>query len=375
MQDVSTGETLDQLLAKAQEAGPDTRIELRDAIASFGEAAVEAMADWTGEPRLAAFAIRVLERIGREPTPRQAVVDVLRSLDRSTLSAPLQRDVDVAFDALGASPTKPSAAVRRQSSALGRPGVPGRGYWMMRTSQWERPFVWAEAQRGRLRQGWGSTPEQDLHVIARVRRTGGRLNDDQEFSVRSRRMNTAEPDGMRVGDVVATPNLPVWGRLSVFEVTGSYRYEMVEPMRWGERFGHILPVRLLAADIDRRSPKVSDGLRAMLRPQSRLFNISGYGGEVEALLGNDRVPAHRASDRWGELWTEKEYETLFGRFPPLGARPSDEQIGLLAAELGRTFDAISWQWADGASFCGGGSASTTSQPLKVWLKRIGACRT
>ena len=71
----------------------------------------------------------------------------------------------------------------------------------MRTSQWERPFVWAEAQQGRLRQGWGWTDEMNLEVIAEVRRSGGQLSEDQQMSVRSRRMRTSEPDGMRVGDI------------------------------------------------------------------------------------------------------------------------------------------------------------------------------
>jgi hypothetical protein len=358
---------LAELLAKAREASPSTRIELRDPVAQFGEAAVDAMAEWLGDPRLAAFAVRVLERIGRDAAARAAVVDVLRSVDPTTLTEHLVRDIQTSLAALGAAQPRSRGGEHRDGGLRGHAGRVGVGYWVMRTSQWERPFIWAEAQAGRLRQGWGSVPEQDLDVIARVRRAGGQLNDDQEFSVRSRRMNTSEPDGMRIGDVIVTPNLPDWGRISVFRVAGSYRYEMVEPKRWGERFGHLLPVKLLVGDIDKRSPRISDGLRAMLRPQSRLFNISGYGGDVEALLGVALPPRERGSDRWGELWSESEYELLFSRFPPTGPRPPDEQIALLAAELGRTFDAISWQWDDGASYVSGGSASTTSGPLKVWL--------
>jgi len=37
------------------------------------------------------------------------------------------------------------------------------------------------------------------------------------------------------------------------------------------------------------SDRVSDGLRAMLRPQTRLYSITGYGGDVERLL--DRTSA------------------------------------------------------------------------------------
>ena len=284
---------LDHLLVAAQKAEPESRIDLRDQIAAHGERAIEAMTDWLADTRLAAFAIRVLERIGRTPETRAAVVDVLAAIDREELPPHLAGDVDRALDGLDW--PKPAPRGRRAGAGPNRPpgtpGVDGRGYWLMRTSPWERPYIWAEAQRGRLRQGWGWNAEMNLETIAEVVRRGGELSDSQQSAWRSRRMLTTTPDGIRVGDIVVAPNLPEWGRLSVFRVTGSYEYSLDAPRRWGERFGHVLPVELLAADIDRRSPSVSDGLRAMLRPQTRLYNISSYGGDVERLVGN-RVAAN-----------------------------------------------------------------------------------
>ena len=134
-------------------------------------------------------------------------------------------------------------------------------------------------------------------------------------------------------------------------------------------FGHVLPVELVEADIDRHGLEVSDGLRSILRVQTRLYNISGYGGDVERLIGGDV-----SSDRWGEVWAEADYEKLFGRYPPSGLRPSVAEVDALAAELGRTPDAILWQWTDGAAYCDGRSASTTSEALKSWLDREGLCR-
>jgi hypothetical protein len=317
----------------------------------------------------------VLEKLGRDPSLTGDVIGVLIATNREELPAHLAGDIERALIALGSSKSARAVSTKRPTSdrSVGLPGVAGRSYWVIRASPWERAFVWHEAQRGRLRQGWGSTADQDLDVIRRVRREGGRLSDDQDFSWRSRRMNTRDPDGVRVDDLVVAPNLPEWGRLSVFRLDGLYRYEMVAPKTWGERFGHILPVELIEGDIDRRSPRVSDGLLAMLRPQSRLYNITGYGGDVELLLGHDLPPIGRGAERWGELWAETEHKVLFGRFPPTGPRPSDDRVAMLAAELGRTFDAISWQWGDGASYCSGGTASTTSEPLKAWLDRTGAC--
>lgn len=66
-------EDLEQLLTEARDADPGDRINLRDPIAAHGEVAIDAMTDWLGDSRLAAFAIRVLERIGREPAGWTAV--------------------------------------------------------------------------------------------------------------------------------------------------------------------------------------------------------------------------------------------------------------------------------------------------------------
>jgi hypothetical protein len=145
-------------------------------------------------------------------------------------------------------------------------------------------------------------------------------------------------------------------------LVGEYRWEPAAPHAFGERFGHVLPVELLASDIDRHAPEVSKALRSILRVQTRLYRIDGYGGDVEQLLGRQI-----GGDRWGAPWTEREYETLFGRFPPAGERPTDRDVALLAAELGRTPDAIAWQWSDGSAYVRGASATTTSEPLKSWL--------
>jgi hypothetical protein len=356
---------LDAALEAAAAADPGNRIEYRDAIAAFGGAAVEAMTEWLGDPRLAAFAIRVLERIGRDPKQRAPVVDSLAAVDRQELPIHLASDLDHALDALGkADGHRARTGGSRSARPAGLLGVPGRNYWVMRTSPWERPYIWAEAQRGRLRQGWGWTEEMNLDVIAEVASRGAALTEEQQLAWRSRRMRTTASDGMRVGDLVVTPNLPEWGRLSLFRVTGSYRYVLDTPRRFDERFGHILPVELVAAAIDRRSPVVSDGLRAMLRPQTRLYNISGYGGDVERLLGD-----FEATDRAGALWTDDDYATLFRLYPADGDRPTPDEVERIAADLRRSPDAIVWQWEDGASYVSGRSAMTTSDALKNWLDR------
>ncbi len=282
---------LDALLAQAQTAAPMDRIELRDPIAAYGELAIDAMTDWLGDPRLAAFAIRVLERIAREPANREAVVATLAAVDQEQLAPGLADDIRTVLINMGAD-IKGGAQSRHHATLAGRvaglPGEPGRGYWVMRTSPWERPFIWSEASRGRLRQGWGWDDSQNLDVIAEAVHQGRELNEEQRLARRAMKMRTAEPGGMRIGDLILAPNLPEFGFLSVFRLAGSYTWDPVD-MGATDRFGHALPVELLAEGIDRRSPVVSDALRSMLRPQTRLYSITNVGGDVERLAGERSV--------------------------------------------------------------------------------------
>jgi len=252
------------------------------------------MTDWLADPRLAAFAIRVLGRIGRFDANRAAVIASLRAVDREDLPAHLVRDIDSELASLGIkAPARAgrTAGVRTEHPA-GRPGVEGRGYWVMRTSPGRRPFIWAEAQRGRLRQGWGWDAGQNLEVIAHAVHLGRELDEEQQIAWRSRRMRAVEPDGMQLGDLIVAPNLPEWGFLSVFRITGSYTWDPVD-MGIEDQFGHVLLVDLLAERVHRRAPAVSEALRAITRLPSRLYTIKDYGGDVEEVVrraGRPRPP-------------------------------------------------------------------------------------
>ena len=322
------------------------------------------MTDWIADRRLAGFAIRVLERIGSQQENRSAVLSTLIHADREELPHYVISDLDATLATLGYRKPATRAASSRAWSVRppGLPGRAGRSYWVMRTSPWERPYLWAEATEGRLRQGWAVADEQNLEVVAEAVKQGHQLTPLQLETRRALRMLTTWPGGMRFGDLVVAPNLPEYGRLSVFQVIGSYEWSLGPKLTWGERFGHVLPVELVLANLDRRDPTISDGLRSVLRAQTRLYNISGYGGDVELLVSGE-IPA----DRRGDNWLESDYETLFGLFPPEGSSPSPGQIDDLSVELGRTPDAVSWQWADGARYVHGKSASTTSAVLMTWL--------
>lgn len=292
---MTRAEDLERLLDEAREASPAERLPTyRDAIAAFGEEAIEPLATWLVEPAFVAFAIRTLGRIAAtDPDVREAVVAALVAAGRSTMPDHIARDLDAALDQLGLSPARRAAAARargagsRATSArpIQNPGVDGRGYWAMRTSPWERSYIWAETQRGRLRQGWGWAAEQNLEVIALAVRAGQPLSDEQQMAWPSRRMMSTEPDGMRTGDLILAPNIPEWGPVCVFRLVGSYEYAPDAPRRFDDRFGHILPVELAGGPISRYDPTVSDALRSTLRNPGRLWSIAPYGGDVERLVG------------------------------------------------------------------------------------------
>lgn len=153
---MTRAEELERLLDEAREASPTERLPTyRDAIAAFGQEAIEPLATWLEEPAFAAFAIRTLGRIAaNDPDTREAVAAALLTADRSTMADHVARDLDSALDQLGLSPARRAAVARaraagpRATSArpIQNPGVGGRGYWAMRTSPWERPYILPDSQ-------------------------------------------------------------------------------------------------------------------------------------------------------------------------------------------------------------------------------------
>ena len=261
-----------------------SRIELRDRVAAYGVAAVPAMADWIGHPEYTRFAIRVLERVGQQESTREAAVEALLNGLEDAESDEMVRDIREALTRLGVRRPPSGARVTPDRVAVpGRPGQPRRRYWAMRTSQHRPDFIWREVMDGRLRQGWGWIEEQDLERIKGRRLLGVELTPEERVAWRAHRMLATEPAGVRLGDLIVTQNLPRHGRLSVCRVIGSYAFALPVPPD-PEDYGHILPVELVAADIGRWDGQVSEALRHAISLRPRLYEITPYGGDVEALL-------------------------------------------------------------------------------------------
>lgn len=117
--------TLADLLQEARAAAPDRRIEWRDRIAAHGALAIEAVDPWLVDTALAAFAVRVIERVGALGEPDLAG-RVLRAA-RSRVPAQVRSDVDWALQRLRAAmrtappPAKKAAPARVRVVRQARP--------------------------------------------------------------------------------------------------------------------------------------------------------------------------------------------------------------------------------------------------------------
>jgi hypothetical protein len=283
--------TIAELLDQASAASPGERIAYRDTIAAIGTEAIGPVAAWIADPRLGAFAVRVLERIGQDPDHRQSVARAL-STGRAAAGTPrIGMDIDETLDRMGVPQSRRRVGTTSGSTSRpeGKPGIAGRGYWAMHT--WERTqrgddqraYVWAELQRGRLRQGWGWDPSQDLRVIAAKLARGIELDGTERVAWKARRMLTDRDDAIHVHDVVAAVAIPQPSQVVFARVTGGYRFELEPGIA---DYGHYLPVELVAGPFDRRARPVSIALQAALRNRSRLWRIDPVGGDVEGLLAD-----------------------------------------------------------------------------------------
>jgi hypothetical protein len=115
-----TKDALADLLARAEGADAADRIDLRDAIAAHGAAAIEGVTPWLKVPTLAAFAIRVIARAGLDGE-RAAAQAALRAA-RRRMDTRLRADVDWALSVLRVAPVAAAPAARapqRRVDAVG----------------------------------------------------------------------------------------------------------------------------------------------------------------------------------------------------------------------------------------------------------------
>ena len=106
---------LTELIATATAADPADRIQWRDPIAAYGAPAIEAVTPWLKDPTMAAFAIRVIVRIGTDGE-RDLAISTLRTA-RRRFDTQLRADADWALGALKVVPASGASTVSRTPAA------------------------------------------------------------------------------------------------------------------------------------------------------------------------------------------------------------------------------------------------------------------
>ena len=115
---------LASLLEEAQGASPDRRILWRDQIAPFGIRAIKGVEPWLTSAVLAAFAVRVILRVGQQGE-RQAAAKALRAA-RRRVPPEVQGDVDWALATLRLAARQDAAAEKAALVPALTPAVPTR---------------------------------------------------------------------------------------------------------------------------------------------------------------------------------------------------------------------------------------------------------
>ncbi|WP_430913443.1 hypothetical protein [Methylobacterium sp. sgz302541] len=164
--------------------------------------------------------------------------------------------------------------------------------WAMRTSRdsrSHRDFIFGELLEGRLRQGWGWLPEQDLAAVAARSRDPAvgyaGLSEAEKMAWGHWRLlgeaSHAPGDAIRVGDTVLVPNVPENGTFTLCRVAGPYRYDV--PAAIGD-LGHIRPVEVLTpGGVAYTSDLVLAPLRRSLSCRSRLWSVNQYRDNLTAI--------------------------------------------------------------------------------------------
>lgn len=153
----------------------------------------------------------------------------------------------------------------------------------MRTDRKHKKFIYSELKNGRIRQGWGYDPSQDLRALRTKVQGGTELSPRERSAWRgNRRLLADEQGGINAGDIIILPNLPDEGRWILVEITdNAYEFSISET---GDH-GHIRHAQIrFPTPVHPYAHAVSARLRGTMRTRSRLWNADRYRNEIAALL-------------------------------------------------------------------------------------------
>lgn len=223
-----------------------------------------------------------------------------------------------------------------------------RRYWAIRTDKYNIPLILSELRAGRLRQGWGYDPSQDLRLVQAEISRGGewweRWTEEQKEVLAHLKMLSKSDGGVQVGDWILLPNLPEYGPFFlVAEVTGEYYFDMlslaedtdVNDLR--KDYGHVLPVRLITKDgINRYAEIVDAGIRSTLKTPMRMWNVDGYRSAIEQLVTQYKAGGNFSTATSGTARLNTAWEIALVH----AANLLQERLGW---ELDARFQATEWE--------------------------------
>lgn len=161
-----------------------------------------------------------------------------------------------------------------------------RQYWVFRVDRRHPADLDGELENGRLRQGWGWDPRQDLRNMIL-----------DEGAGRNQRMR----EEVKQGDRILIPHLPAYGHVTIGEATQNwidgYHFSIWD--RYND-YGHIFPAKRLL-NFRRNNSNVPAALRDTFRNPSRFWNINYLGPLIEDLLSRSPADLESASsivERW-----------------------------------------------------------------------------
>ena len=224
---------------------------------------------------------------------------------------------------------------------------PKRRYWAVRTDRHNKSILLRELRHGRLRQGWGYDPSQDLRLIQAEIVNGGmwweRLSETQKEVLPHLRMLSTTEDSVQLGDWILVPNLPDDGYFLVAEVAGEYYYD---PLALSEEedinelakdYGHVLPVRLVTDQgINRYADHVHASIRGTLRTPMRMWNLDGYGDVLEKLIAEYKTGTDLSTAKSGEARLARAWEIAL-------THAADALRERFEPELDARFQAAEWE--------------------------------
>ncbi len=132
-------------------------------------------------------------------------------------------------------------------------------YWGYRIDKWKIDFFRDELKQGRLRQGWGYKPGQDLR----------NLEQNNEGASRNKPMF----DHVKKGDILLVPYLPEWEKVAIVRATEDWNegYKFEDNTKHGD-YGHIFPAEYLKSFV-RKNQHVIGSIRSTLKYPGRFWCI------------------------------------------------------------------------------------------------------